>query len=270
MNISEEIQCYNSIRPHWNISIVKLITIIIIISIFILLLIAFFIPNSPLKSVIISIITSLEDLSFVTASFLFILFYIVVLLLALPATPLNLAGGFLFGFSKGSLINTIGCFIGASIPCFIAKYFLQNTIKSYLDDHSKIHQIIQTIESNEFLMILLLRLSPLFPFPISNYVLGPFCSFQNYIVATFYGIIPGTIAYTYFGSVVKNVSDIFSNPDLENDWVGVSLMILIVISSIVLLVTVTIITRKAINNVISKKQLTDTLKYDDMIIITIN
>src|SRR5260370_405018 len=46
----------------------------------------------------------------------------------------------------------------------------------------------------------LLRLSPLVPFNLQNYLFGATgIPFAHFVAATFFGIIPGTALYTYFG-----------------------------------------------------------------------
>jgi uncharacterized membrane protein YdjX (TVP38/TMEM64 family) len=46
----------------------------------------------------------------------------------------------------------------------------------------------------------LLRLSPLVPFNLQNYLFGATgIPFLHFVAATFFGIIPGTALYTYFG-----------------------------------------------------------------------
>ena len=52
----------------------------------------------------------------------------------------------------------------------------------------------------------MLRLSPLFPFALSNYVYGASSiDFVSYFWATLLGFSPGTIAYVYTGMVGKEI-----------------------------------------------------------------
>jgi uncharacterized membrane protein YdjX (TVP38/TMEM64 family) len=53
-------------------------------------------------------------------------------------------------------------------------------------------------------VVFLLRLSPLLPFALSNYLYGvTSVDFGSYIVGTFFGFAPGTLGVVYAGSVGK-------------------------------------------------------------------
>jgi len=55
--------------------------------------------------------------------------------------------------------------------------------------------------------VLLLRLSPLLPFALSNYLYGlTSVDFPGFFWGTLFGFMPGTIAYVYFGQGVRDVS----------------------------------------------------------------
>ncbi len=50
----------------------------------------------------------------------------------------------------------------------------------------------------------LLRLSPLVPFNLRNYIYGlTDIKFWHYVAATFFGIMPGSLMYVYFGAAGK-------------------------------------------------------------------
>ena len=58
-----------------------------------------------------------------------------------------------------------------------------------------------------FKIVLLLRLSPLLPFALSNYFYGlTAVDFWPYLTATLIGFSPGTFAYVYTGQAAKALS----------------------------------------------------------------
>ena len=59
-----------------------------------------------------------------------------------------------------------------------------------------------------FKIVLLLRLSPVFPFNLLNYTLGlTKVSFGKYVLANMIGMLPATLMYVYFGSAARSLAD---------------------------------------------------------------
>ena len=60
-----------------------------------------------------------------------------------------------------------------------------------------------------FKIVLLTRLSPLFPFTLLNYAFGlTKVRFRDYVLASWIGMLPGTLMYVYLGSTVKELADV--------------------------------------------------------------
>ena len=66
----------------------------------------------------------------------------------------------------------------------------------------------RALEERSLYMIALARLSPVFPFAILGYALGPTSvSVRDYSVGTALGLYPGCLLYAYLGSSMKGLSD---------------------------------------------------------------
>jgi uncharacterized membrane protein YdjX (TVP38/TMEM64 family) len=60
-----------------------------------------------------------------------------------------------------------------------------------------------------------LRLIPLFPFAAVNIAPGLLgAKYRDYVLTTFFGIIPGTLAYTWIGAAVKGTLLEGGTPDI--------------------------------------------------------
>lgn len=71
-----------------------------------------------------------------------------------------------------------------------------------LAQNPKFTAIDKAIGKEGFKIILLLRLSPIFPFALSNYFYGVTAvGFAEYMAGTMLGFFPGTLAYVYGGMV---------------------------------------------------------------------
>ena len=132
----------------------------------------------------------------------FAILYLVAEVLAVPATPLNLSAGYLFGWGKGTLVCLIPAVIAASFAFFIGKTVLRCWVEELLEQNPDFRKIDKAVGQEGFKLLLLVRLSPLFPFALSNYLYGASSiKFFDYFWGTFFGFLPGTMAYVYTGMV---------------------------------------------------------------------
>ena len=140
--------------------------------------------------------------------FAFILVYILIVLLILPASWLSLLSGFLYGSYLGSIIVFFAAVIGASVAFFISKSFLSIKLKKVINRFPRLSLMEQVVQKGGLKLILLARLSPLFPFSILNYFYGlNNIKFRNFALGLL-GIIPGTFLYCSLGSLAKSLQDL--------------------------------------------------------------
>ncbi|MEN9852257.1 MAG: hypothetical protein RI996_200 [Candidatus Parcubacteria bacterium] len=133
-----------------------------------------------------------------------ILAKIVGAILLFPGTPLTLLAGATLGLFWGSIVSIIGNTLGAIAAFVISRYFFRTFFEQKV--YAK-YPTIQKYESRFFShglsTVIFLRLVPLFPFNGLNYALGlTQVKLRDYAIGTFFGIIPGTIAFVYFGEAL--------------------------------------------------------------------
>jgi uncharacterized membrane protein YdjX (TVP38/TMEM64 family) len=130
------------------------------------------------------------------APLLFLIIYICAVLTALPATPLGILAGIMFGSLYGISLIIVGATIGAALCFLIARYIARNAIEHWLKKHKKFEQLDTLIHTHGTIIVILTRLVPLFPFNLLNYGFGlTKISFTTYLLWTFLGMIPGTILF---------------------------------------------------------------------------
>ena len=138
----------------------------------------------------------------------FIILYIIIVLLILPASWLSLLSGFLYGSYFGSIIVFCAAAIGASIAFLISKSFLSIKLKKIINRFPKLSLMEQVVQKGGLKLILLARLSPIFPFSILNYFYGlNNIKFKDFAIGLI-GIIPGTFLYCSIGSLTKSLQDL--------------------------------------------------------------
>ncbi|KAL3810660.1 hypothetical protein ACHAXA_001049 [Cyclostephanos tholiformis] len=151
------------------------------------------------------ILKSLDTLDVRKGMIYFSSFYVLAEILAIPAVPIMTASsGYLFGTVPGTAICLLSAATAASVSFVIGRTLLRGYVESVLDDNPRIRSMDDAIGGGGFKLMLLVRLSPLFPFALSNYLYGASSvRFVPYLLGTVLGFLPGTFAYVYAGRVGK-------------------------------------------------------------------
>lgn len=143
----------------------------------------------------------------------FMAIYIIQTGLALPgATILSLSAGAIFGPWLGTLYAVSSASIGATIAFLMTRYLLRDLVLNRFGD--KLEGINRELETRGLNYLLFLRLVPLFPFFLINLSAGfTRLPLRTFVLATFFGIIPGGFVYVNAGASlaqINRLSDIAS------------------------------------------------------------
>jgi uncharacterized membrane protein YdjX (TVP38/TMEM64 family) len=137
---------------------------------------------------------------------LYLLIYSIAPTFFFPSWVLSVAGGLAFGPVWGTLLTLIGATIGATLAFFVARYLGRDFVARLLKGRFKM--LDDKLAARGFQVIFFLRLIPLVPFDVLDYIGGlSKISVRDYVLGTFLGIIPGTFAYVYLG---HSLTDIYS------------------------------------------------------------
>lgn len=135
----------------------------------------------------------------------FMFIYIIGTIFFFPGSVLTLVGGALFGPVYGTFYNLTGATIGAAISFLIARYLLSDYVEQKTGGRMK--QLKDGVENEGWRFIAFVRLVPLFPFNLLNYALGlTKIKFWHYVIASYICMLPGGLAYTYFGYIGKEAA----------------------------------------------------------------
>ncbi|WZZ58520.1 hypothetical protein YC2023_058627 [Brassica napus] len=122
-------------------------------------------------------------------------------ILAIPALPLTMSAGLLFGSLVGTIIVSVSGTMAASVAFLIARYFARERILKLVEGNKKFLAIDKAIGENGFRVVTLLRLSPLLPFSLGNYLYGlTSVKFVPYVLGSWLGMLPGSWAYVSAGA----------------------------------------------------------------------
>ena len=158
-----------------------------------------------------------RDTNYLLTSVVFMLAYIVIVSFSLPgATVASLTGGFLFGLFPGTLFNICSATIGATAIFIAVRMGLGEYLTRKVELGSPtVKRMRKRLKENEISILFLLRLIPAIPFFAANIIPAlAGVNLPKFIFTTFFGIIPGTIIYTWVGAGLGEVFSGGETPDL--------------------------------------------------------
>jgi uncharacterized membrane protein YdjX (TVP38/TMEM64 family) len=124
-----------------------------------------------------------------------------------PEALLTVAAGFVYGF-WGIPIVVASATVGASLAFLIARHIAGERVRHLLETRRNLAAIDRAVAADGWKIVGLLRLSPLIPFNLQNYLFGVTAiPFRHFAAATFVGIIPGSALYTYLGVLGSAVGE---------------------------------------------------------------
>ncbi|NJO40996.1 MAG: TVP38/TMEM64 family protein [Cyanobacteria bacterium CRU_2_1] len=187
----------------------------------------------------------------------FIAIYIIATVAFLPGSILTLGAGVVFGVIQGSIYVFIGATLGATLAFLVGRYLARGWISKKIEGNSKFKAIDQAVGREGFKIVLLTRLSPVFPFNLLNYAFGVTgVSLRDYFLGCV-GMIPGTIMYVYLGSLAGNLAMIGTDDQPTNPTVQWAIRIIGFIATVAVTVYVTRIARKALAESISEDKISE-------------
>ena len=128
----------------------------------------------------------------------FMILFAVGALAFVPGAIFSLAGGALFGPFWGSVWNLLGATLGATLAFLVARYLAGDWVERKAGGLLK--RLIDGVDAEGWRFVAFVRLVPLFPFNLSNYVLGlTRIPLLHYVIATLICMVPGSVAYTWLG-----------------------------------------------------------------------
>ena len=186
--------------------------LIIKISIILIIIILFFFLNKyysiskKIKTVLINSLEWIESFGTITP-IIFGLIYIICTILLISGAVLTLGAGIIFGVIKGSIIVSVFSTLAAITSFLIGRFLLRNWVLKKIEKYPKFKAIDTAVAKKGWKIVGLTRLSPVFPFVFLNYAFGlTKISLKDYSIASWIGMMPGTIMYVYIGSLIGDIA----------------------------------------------------------------
>lgn len=142
-----------------------------------------------------------------TAGPLFILINVAAPLVLLPSGPFQILAGAVFGLPLGFLVAGSASFAGNVLAFVAGRELFQEKISAYLTNTTPSFPAIQrAVLAEGWRLVFLLRLSPVLPDSLMNYVLAMTAtSISVFASATALAMIPWVLLYVYLGNASKDI-----------------------------------------------------------------
>ena len=182
---------------------------------------------------------------------LFMLLYVLATILFVPGFILTLGAGILFGIIQGSILVSISSTTGATLAFLIGRYLARGWVAGKIRGNRRFEAIDGAVAKEGWKIVGLTRLSPVFPFNLLNYAYGlTRVSLRDYLLASWLGMLPGTVMYVYVGSLAGDLAALGSDGRTRGpaEW---TLYVIGLVATLVLTVYITRIARGALDRRIS-------------------
>lgn len=138
---------------------------------------------------------------------IFILIYVVACVFMMPGSLLTLGAGVIFGVARGFVYVSAGSTLGATAAFLVGRYLARDWVARKLENHPRFKTLDAAAAREGWRIVLLTRLSPLFPFNVLNYAFGlTRVSLKQYFLASWLGMLPGALMYVYLGSLAGDLA----------------------------------------------------------------
>ena len=174
-----------------------------------------------------------------------VLAYILFTVLFIPGSALTIGSGTLFGLTTGFVVVFLGANLGALSSFLLTRTLLREKVARWAEGNPKFRSLDQAIGKQGFKMVLLTRLSPVFPFVLLNYFLGlTAVRTAPYVLANLIGMLPATFLFVYIGAAARDA--LAGQMDASAGFYQQILKVVGLLATVAVVVVVTRVARKAL------------------------
>ena len=178
---------------------------------------------------------------------IYITAYTVAAVLVIPSAILTLAAGFIFGVPIGVILVSVASLTGAAAAFLVGRFLARDWVTQRIADFPSFRALDKATRHEGFIIVLLTRLSPLFPFNLLNYAFGlTAVRFRDYVLASWIGMAPAIVLYVYIGSAAKSLTAL-TGDGIESGVGRTTLVVVGLIATLLLTVFVTRIATKTLS-----------------------
>lgn len=145
----------------------------------------------------------------VPGALVFAVVYVAATVLMLPGSLLTLGAGLAYGPVIGTALVSPVSVAAATCAFLLGRTAAREWVARRIANAPRFAAVDHAVGREGFRIVLLLRLSPLFPFTLLNYALGlTRVRLRDFVVASWVGMLPGTVLYVYLGSLLTSATEL--------------------------------------------------------------
>jgi len=172
--------------------------------------------------------------------------YVPATVLLVPGSWLTLGAGFAFGTIVGAASASLGSVLGASAAFLLGRTVARRPLERRIAGRRRFRALDRGVADEGFKIVLLTRLSPVLPYNLLSYTFGiTRVRFRDYVIASWLGMLPGSLMYSYLGWVTQNVTGMATG-EMDREAAQWAILIVGLIATIAVTVVITRIARRAL------------------------
>lgn len=127
--------------------------------------------------------------------------------LLVPGALLTLGTGFLLGVGWGTVVVSVGSTAGAVAAFGVGRWLARDWARRRIAGRARVEAIDRAVAEEGLKVVLLTRLSPVFPYNALNYAYAlTGVSLRDFLLGSWIGMLPGTLMYAYLGAGAQTLT----------------------------------------------------------------
>jgi len=162
------------------------------------------------------------------APLVFIAGYVAAELLFVPALPLSLFGGLVFGPVWGTVWVSLGATLGAAAAFLVARYTARALVEQWVARSPRLSRLDRAVAQHGWRILMITRLVPIVPYNLQNFAYGlTSIRFWPYVLISWVCMLPATVAYVLAGAAFLDAG---ATPQRTLVWLAVAAVLVVALS----------------------------------------
>jgi uncharacterized membrane protein YdjX (TVP38/TMEM64 family) len=135
--------------------------------------------------------------------------YALATVLMIPGALITLLAGYVYGPWLGTAVVSPASVVGATCAFLLGRTLFRERFERRIAAAPRFQALQAAIARQGLRILVLVRLSPIFPYSLVNYLFGlTRLRAVTYAFGSWIGMLPGTFLYVYLGSTVEDLTDL--------------------------------------------------------------